>query len=106
MTSSRHLVALAALPLLVAAPIMGAVPAQATPVENGCASGYSSVSVAWLATQGGYRLPSELDSAGNNNGLVCAKAFNETVYEHNFCVDGCTVPVIYNFYEDNLTPLH
>ena len=38
--------------------------------------------------------------------LTSAKAFNEAVYVHNFCVDGCTVPVIYNFYDDNLTPLH
>lgn len=107
MTSSRHLVAaIAALPLVVTAQILCAVPAHATPVENGCASGYTQLSLSWLATQGGYRVPFELDAAGNNNGLVCAKAFNETVYEHYFCVDGCSVPVIYNFYDDNLTPQH
>lgn len=106
MTSSRHLVAIAALPLIVAAGIICAAPVQATPVETGCASGYDTLSLSWLATQGGYRVPFELDAAGNNNGLVCAKAFNETVYEHNFCADGCTVPVIYNFYDDNLTPQH
>lgn len=75
-------------------------------METGCASGYSTMSVSWLGTQGGYRVPSELDAAGNNNGLVCAKAFNELVYEHNFCRDRCTVPIIYNFYEDDLTPRH
>jgi len=52
---------------------------SATPVETGCPAGYERLSVTWFEATGPYFLPRRVDSAGNNNGYVCAKVQPDSV---------------------------
>jgi hypothetical protein len=85
-----------ALLALSAAPVL----AQDTPVENGCPASTQLYSVAWLATQGPYRLPAALDdpaNGGNGDGYVCAFPLPEAVST----AKGAPVQ-LYQFFENNL----
>lgn len=75
----------------------------ATPRDTGCPAGYKSLSVTWLEGQGPYQLPRRLDEAGNNDGYVCGKAFNDAATA-GYCGGSCPVPVLYDFIENDLTP--
>jgi hypothetical protein len=77
--------------LLIAAPaglaLVGTAPAAAvveTPVETGCPAGYELVSVASLEAAGPYLAPRRFDTAGNNNGYVCAHVRPDSVRDA-FC---------------------
>ena len=52
---------------------------SATPVETGCPAGYERLSVTWFEATGPYFLPRRVDSAGNNNGYVCARVQPDSV---------------------------
>ena len=73
-----------------------------TPVQTGCSAGSEVLSVSVL-TSLGYRLPARVDSAGNNNGVVCGKAINPVSVEaRNLCGGPCPVPIVYKFRDDDL----
>ena len=71
---------------LLAAALTSITSAGATPADNGCPQGYEVLAVADLAPQG-YQVPGMVDdpssgitsfgSAGNGDGLVCAKAIGQ-----------------------------
>jgi len=104
MKSPRIATAATAGALALSATLIAAGSASAaTPPETGCPAGYSLLSLEWLAEQGAYMLPFQLDAAGNNDGLVCGKPLNPVV-QNNICGNQCPVPVIYNFYDNTRTP--
>ena len=73
-----------------------------TPVQTGCAASDEVLSVSEL-TSLGYRVPARVDSAGNNNGVVCGKVINPVSVEaRNLCGGPCPVPIIYKFRDDDL----
>lgn len=80
-----------------------------TPSQTGCAAAYDRLAVADLeALSSNYHLPGILDdpaNGGNGDGFVCGKPFNQQATE-NVCGNPCAVPILYNFYEDDLTPAH
>lgn len=81
-----------ALSLLIAAASVGALcPAQAevsqTPGATACPTGYPVMSVAVMERTGPYYVPRLVDTAGNNNGLVCAKPQPDSVRD-NDCKHG------------------
>jgi hypothetical protein len=84
--------------------LLTAAPASATPPQTGCPSAFDVWTVKALAKQGNKPVPSVVDAAGNNNGLVCAKPLSDGVAAQ-FCrqVGGCTVDTIYYFRDDALT---
>jgi hypothetical protein len=87
---------LALLLALSAAPALAAT----TPVDNGCPASTELYSVAWLESQGPYRLPAKLDdpaNGGNGDGYVCAFPLPEAMAE----AQGETI-TIYQFFENNL----
>ncbi len=54
----------------------------------------------------GFTLPTDIDAAGNNNGLICGKPLCANAQEQ-FCnnfVGGCPVDIVYYFRDDNLVP--
>ena len=63
-----------------------AAPSQ-TPVVTGCPAGYEHVSVAALEATGPYPAPRVIDTAGNDNGYVCAHAQPDSVRDA-FCRQG------------------
>jgi hypothetical protein len=75
-----------------------------TPVATGCPSGWERLSVAFLESQGPYQLPRRIDTAGNNNGFVCAHAYPEAA-RRAMCGPPCPVPVLYQFQDDD-NPAH
>jgi len=93
---SNALLAGAALLALSAAPAL----AHDTPVDNGCPASTELYSVAWLESQGPYRLPARLDdpaNGGNGDGYVCAFPLPDAVS----VAKGAPVQ-LYQFFEDNL----
>ncbi len=74
-----------------------------TPPQTGCPASNQVLSVAELTAQG-YRVPAQVDAAGNGNGLVCGKPLSAAAQEQ-FCRlnGGCPV-IIYQFRDDDLTP--
>jgi hypothetical protein len=58
-----------------------------TPVVTGCPAGYEHVSVAALEAAGPYPVPRIIDTAGNDNGYVCAHAQPDSVRDA-FCRQG------------------
>lgn len=102
----RQLAAPAAAVLaLGATALTGITPATAgTPTDTGCATAYQLLAVDGLTAQG-YGLPALLDEGGNTDGFVCGKAFNQRAAT-NICSGDCGVPVLYNFYDNGLTPAH
>jgi hypothetical protein len=94
------LVAATTLSLAAAMPVWAA--AVPTPVETGCAAGFEQLSVQTL-TALGYRLPSELDAAGNQDGWVCGHAFVEAAKDQ-LCPD-CPREILYLF-GDNDVPAY
>ena len=72
----------------------------ATPGDTGCPASTQLYSVAWLESQGPYRLPGRLDdpaNGGNGDGYVCAFPLPDavsTAKDRPF--------TIYQFFEDNL----
>ena len=73
-------------------------------METGCPAGYQTLTLELLASQGPYVLPFTLDEAGNDDGVICGKPFNEVAYE-KLCKP-CPVPVLYQFRDNDLTPAH
>lgn len=91
--------------LSVATSVLLAAPALAadTPPATGCPASNQVLDVAQL-TALGYRVPAQLDAAGNRNGLVCGKPLADPAAE-NVCrkLGGCVVETIYLFRDDDLT---
>lgn len=72
-----------------------------TPPATGCPAGYDHVEVTNLESQGPYRVPRQVDEAGNNNGFVCALPLPEA-RRLLLCGPDCPVPVLYMFRDDDL----
>jgi hypothetical protein len=101
----RHL---AAATLLAGAGLAATItPAEAdNPSSTGCPVAYQLLSVSSLESQSSnYRLPRQLDEAGNNDGYVCGRPTNDQSAE-NFCGGPCPVPQLYDFQENDRTPSH
>lgn len=79
--------------------------AGATPPETGCPAGDQTLTVAWLEQQGPYKAPPQIDSAGNQDGLVCGHVVSAAAAA-NYCGGPCVVPVLYTFRDNDLTPEH
>jgi hypothetical protein len=76
------------------------------PSGTGCPAAYQTLSVEWLESQSpNYRLPRQLDEAGNNDGYVCGRPTNDQAAA-NFCGGPCPVPQLYDFQENDRTPAH
>ena len=58
-----------------------------TPVVTGCPAGYEHMSVAMFEALGPYPAPRVVDTAGNNNGYVCAHQQPDSVRDA-FCKQG------------------
>jgi len=72
------------------------------PTETGCPAG-QALTLDFLREVGGYHLPFIIDAEGNNDGIVCGRAWSEAKY-NKACPDfSCGVPVIYDF-RDNTLP--
>jgi hypothetical protein len=71
-----------------------------TPITTGCPAGFEHLSVASLEASGPYRVPRRLDTAGNDNGFVCALALPEA-RRLAFCGPSCAVPVLFLFGDDD-----
>jgi len=102
----RLRMALGSAVLAATASLLPTAPALAvdTPPETGCPASNEVLVVADLIALG-YRVPAQVDAAGNNNGLVCGKPFSAGRQEQ-FCkqfVGGCPVPIIYQFRDDDIT---
>ena len=65
---------LVVVPVASAALAVGAARADVsqTPVATTCPASFGLQSVAWFEARGPYRLPRLVDTAGNDNGYVCA----------------------------------
>jgi hypothetical protein len=84
-----------------------------TPPVTGCPSGFDRLSVAWFEATGPYILPRQVDTAGNDNGFVCAHVRPDSVrdaicaqemrdgYEGNACVLEALGLPIYLFTDDD-----
>ncbi len=90
---------------LAAAVVAPTAASAATPKEAGCPAGFTVLSLQFLAAQGPYHLPFVLDAQGNNDGLVCGRAFVDAAAAQ-LCGGVCDVPVLYNFYDNDRTPAH
>jgi hypothetical protein len=88
---------------LGATAIGGQVASASTPVENGCPAAFQLLTLDFLASQGPYRQPFEIDAAGNNDGLICAMPVNQTAYDA-VCGPDCPVPVLYTFIDNKEGP--
>jgi hypothetical protein len=86
---------------------VGVLPANAappgTPPTTGCPA-HQLRSVASLEAEGPYRVPRQLDAAGNQDGFVCAQPMPPAATEQRCPLDPCLVPVIYMFRENDLVP--
>lgn len=91
---------------VAAVPATSAVAAQ-TPLETGCPAGFQTLSVATLLGLG-YRAPGQIDdpaNGGNADGMICGNPINPT-RAAQICGGPCSVPVLYEFRDNTLTPLH
>jgi hypothetical protein len=61
-----------------------------TPGATGCPTGYARLSVASFETAGPYYLPRQVDTAGNNDGYVCAHVQPDSVRDA-YCKQGAVV---------------
>ena len=77
---------------LIAVGTAGADVSQ-TPVATACPAGYEHLSVASFEAVGPYLVPRRVDTTGNNNGYVCARAQPDSVRDA-FCKLGGTVACI------------
>jgi hypothetical protein len=68
-----------------------------TPVATGCAAGFAQLSVVDLESQG-YGFAPLVDT--NKDGFICGRALPEG-FQEQLCDSTCTVPVSYNFVDDN-----
>jgi hypothetical protein len=50
-----------------------------TPGATACPTAYPLLSVAWFEAAGPYYVPRKVDTAGNNDGYVCARAQPDSV---------------------------
>jgi len=82
-----------------------AVAAVGTPSTTGCAAGFKLLSLAFLTSQGPYELPFALDAMGNKDLFVCGRPIQAAAAEQA-CGGPCDVPVLYNFFDNDLTPAH
>ena len=77
--------------LITAASLIGVGATQAevtqTPGATGCPTGYDLKSVTAMEASGPYIVPRQVDTAGNNNGWVCAKPQPDSVRD-NDCKHG------------------
>ncbi len=71
------------------------------PATNGCPSGWEALKVSDL-TAAGYGLPSKIDTAGNNDNLVCGKPVSSAEETARF--SGEKVPIIFDFRDNTLQP--
>ena len=74
------------------------------PLTNGCPSGWEALELSDLAPYG-YRVPFAIDSpahGGNGDGVVCGMPW--TPAEMAAREPGASVPVIFNFRDNNLPP--
>jgi hypothetical protein len=71
-----------------------------TPVATGCSAGFARLSLDWLASQGPYHVPAQLDAAGNQDGYICARALPDAARDA-LCGPSCPVPVLYEFTDDD-----
>lgn len=98
--------AVAALAVSSIAALSGGVASAATPaapINQGCPPAFQVLTLEFLASQGPYQQPFTLDAAGNNDGLICGKALNDSAFEA-VCGATCPVPVLYTFIDNTLTP--
>ena len=104
---NRHAMASLAASSLMLAGLVGlsVAPASATPKETGCAGGWQVLSVSGLVAQGYNPALAALDS--NQDDTICGKPLADPVQQRR-CdeIGGCTVPVIYVFWDNTLTPEH
>jgi hypothetical protein len=90
---------LLAVGLLAAVPLPNAVAKPGT----GCPAGYQLRTVESLAATGNAPIPGQVDAAGNNDGLVCARPVPDAVCTA-MGFDPCPVETIY-FFRDNTVPV-
>lgn len=80
--------------LIVASALLAVGKARAdvsqTPVTTACPTSYAHLSVASFEAAGPYIVPRLVDTAGNNNGYVCAHALPDSVRDAD-CKNGGTV---------------
>jgi len=72
-----------------------------TPVTTGCPAGDEHLTLDWLHTQGPYPLAGLVDAAGNNNGSLCGHPLSDARYDVVCAREGCHVPVLYIFRDDD-----
>lgn len=65
-----------------------------TPVVTGCPTGYEHVSVTSLEAAGPYAAPRVIDTAGNNDGYVCAHAQPDSVRDA-YCRQGFALACLF-----------
>jgi len=83
-----------------------------TPTETACAAGFELLAVSALEAQGPYVLPRVVDTGGNQNGYVCARALPDPVRDLNCRLYGGTpcalqalgLPVYHFVDDDNPAP--
>ena len=99
---NRSIAALLFSAALVAGPLTSTAAADTTlPTETGCPAG-QALTLDFLREVGGYHLPFIIDAEGNNDGIVCGRAWSEAKYD-KACPDfSCGVPVIYDFRDNDL----
>jgi hypothetical protein len=72
---------------------------------DGQMTGWQTLSVAWLESQGPYMAPRQVDEHGNGDGIVCGLPLPAARAEQ-LCGGPCQVPVVYVFRDDSITPWH
>ncbi|GAA1998700.1 hypothetical protein [Microbacterium pumilum] len=97
----RSILITAAIAALVVSPATSSSATEPAAV-TGCPASNQVLVVADLSALG-YRVPAQVDSEGNANGLVCAKPFNPVV-QARVCEDIVCAGVLYRFRDDDLTP--
>lgn len=90
----RIAVLLVVLPLAaVAAAGTARADAAQTPTATGCPAAYELKAVSWFEAQAPYKLPRQVDTAGNDNGYVCSLALPDG-YRDADCMLGGTIACI------------
>jgi hypothetical protein len=99
--SSRVVPVLFLTAALTAGPLAAAAAADPPelPADTGCPVG-QALTLEYLA-QFGYRVPFEIDAAGNNDGVVCGVPLPEAFKRVQF--PDAPVPVIYLFRDNTVT---
>jgi hypothetical protein len=110
MTVKTRTLLSAALVAIVAALAVGTARADVsqTPLATACPAGYQHLSVAALEASAPYILPRRVDTAGNDNGLVCGLALPNSVRDEDCkngglvaCILGQLGLPIYHFTDDD-----